>query len=728
MPVNRIIHSSLALLLCVNALVFAQLEVIEFREDPLNMKAVVYPEKDMNADTCAIIRIESNITGRVVITGVTVYKTNQVASGIIEHYIGYRERYLTLAASGFMPIRYKTPMELNKGKVYILRLQSPGGGGSNIQESAEIRLMYSSISGEEIYGGLDGDFNKIDFSPGERILKPSPGTRTIRLYSKGRIWEKRFELQAGQMITEQVEFPDEHGPDTVKIDQPGSIDIKSDPQGATVYLNRVEQGVTPLTLNEIQPGRYNIETLKDLYLPDNQVVEVKSLYYSKLDITLIPNFGSLEITSDPSDAKVWINEQYRGVTIPPRGFEIPQINAGIYSLRLERDSYYKEEDEFEIKPDEKYRKSYSLRPQFGSLNLTSEPSGAEVEAQGISWGPTTVIRDTVPSGEYLFKLKLINYFDEDVKIQVNDGKKVNRNILLRPSVGWLSIVSTPSDAKVTVIETKKVLGNTPIQDLPLQPGNYSLLVEKEGYEPYETAIPLAYGDKKIDEPELKKSIGHLNVSSTPPGANIYLNDQYQGTTNTYIDSLPTGNYSIRLEKKGFDPHAGRIEIKRNEVYNYTHSLKDTLTGERNKKKMKTLLISAFAPGMGQTIASKQTTKGLLYLAGFAGASYMAYNNYSKYNDAEDFYNTALMNYQNATYQPMIDAEFARMQAAYDKMESYEQQHKMFLMAAGGIWAWNMIDALIWGGGKVETYADSQNAGRKIELVCFPIKLGITVKF
>ena len=68
-----------------------------------------------------------------------------------------------------------------------------------------------------------------------------------------------------------------------------------------------------------------------------------------------------------------------------------------------------------------------------------------------------------------------------------------------------------------------------------------------------------------------------------------------------------------------------------------------------------------------------------------------------------------------------------MQTAHDDMESYDQQHKMFLMAAGGIWAWNMIDALIWGGGKAETFSHNPN-GSRIKLTAAPDRIGLAIEF
>lgn len=723
--IHRLSRSGWALLLCLFPLITAaQLEVVEFREDPLNLKAITHPVQDMNADTCAIIRIESNIAGRVDITGVTVYKTDIESAGIIDHYIRYRERNFTITASGFMPLYYKTLRELEKGKVYILRLKAQGGGGSRIQESAEVRLIYSPASDEEIYGGLDGDVNFIDFSSGERKFRPSPGAHTIRLNSKGCIWERRYELQAGQKVEERVEFISENREDWA-IGQPGGLYIESIPPGATVYMNRVEQGVTPLTLNKVQPGKYSIEVTKDLYLPDSLSVEVKSLEFAKFEFELTPNFGRLKITSVPTGSMVWINNQQRGETT----LEIPRFNAGIYSLRLVQNLYHEETDTFEIKPDGEFIKEYRLRPRFGSVNLTSKPPGAKVEVQGMSWGQTPMTRDSVPSGEYIIKLSLVHYFDEEVTIRVNDEEALIKNFPLRPRIGWLSVTSEPSGAKVTVMETKKVLGETPIQDLPIERGSYRIVIEKELFEPFETAVAVTYGGKQSVDAILQRTSGHLRVSTIPQGAKIYLDNRYRDETPTVVKDIPIGIYPIRLEKSGFDTQAGRVEIKRNEVVEYTRTLGAEGTKEWLKRKIRTIWMSALVPGGGQVVASRQTIKGLIYFAAFTGVNYMAYDSYVRYESAKDDYYYEMDKYYNASLQYEIYTHYNAMMNHQQRMDDFDFKHKVFLAAAGGIWAWNIIDALIWGGGKKPVvYTDLQKKGGKIEFVFFPNKLGIVVNF
>ena len=145
---------------------------------------------------------------------------------------------------------------------------------------------------------------------------------------------------------------------------------------------------------------------------------------------------------------------------------------------------------------------------------------------------------------------------------------------------------------------------------------------------------------------------------------------------------------------------------------------------KQKIKRQAVLMSLVLPGSGQ-LKSKQPFRGIVYMAAFAGAAYMSYDNLSQFNDAQSEYDAAKAIYYDSTDQPIIDGAFSRMQTAQTDMSDFDQQHKLFLYAAGGIWAWNVVDAMIWGGGKAETVACKDSP---IKLVASPNSVGIAIQF
>jgi hypothetical protein len=54
--------------------------------------------------------------------------------------------------------------------------------------------------------------------------------------------------------------------------------------------------------------------------------------------------------------------------------------------------------------------------------------------------------------------------------------------------------------------------------------------------------------------------GSLAVSSFPPGANVFLDGRFRGTTPTRLKGIPYGLYTLRLEKRGYFDHSQRVHI------------------------------------------------------------------------------------------------------------------------------------------------------------------------
>ncbi|MDP8238178.1 MAG: PEGA domain-containing protein [Candidatus Hatepunaea meridiana] len=603
---------------------------------------------------------------------------------------------ITINSEGYLPLelgRYNyKPQPARRIKVTPKVLLGAYGGFD--ENRPEIRLKYKPESvDEKVFGGLDGNAMKLDFSSGMRSFRPSSGKHIIKLNSQGRIWEKSYDLKSGEVVEDAVIFVSGKT-ERWDIKEPGGMDISSDPTGATVFINQVNQGTTPLTLDDIQPGIYQIELVKDLYLAESRSIEVKSLDYAPLSVKLTPNFGRLKLETDPPEAMVWINDQQKGLT----PYEVPRFNAGKYSLRLVQNLYYEKTDTFEIKPGSEYVNLYKLKPQFGKVSLTSEPANATITVDGQLWGNTPLTRDKVLSGEHNIKLTYDNYFDLDETIRIIDGQHFERNYDLRPSVGWLTVVSDPSGAEVTIVETNRSLGKTPLTKVPIDRGTYKLLIEKDLYEPYQTAIGLTYGGEQNVDAKLQRSVGHVRVSVEPSGTKIYLNNEYKGESPMVVKDVPTGKYELKLDKSGYDIKIAQVEVTRNEVTKYSLTLGTEGTVEWKKRRTKARLLSIIVPSSGQFV-SGQYVRGALYGGAFIGTLAMAYLSQQDHTDAKSTYDSEMDAYHDIGDQQTLTQHLNNAHSAWDDMKSAEDQIKLMLMAAGGVYALQLLDSWIWGGGK-----------------------------
>lgn len=704
-------------------LAFAELKEMQYEEIPSR----VIP--DMSYADKSLLIIESTIPKLSFEStkGINPGSVKEKEPGIWWVTLKPGVQLLSISAEGYLPLKEIRHNFLNRQawQIKVTPKVLLGALSGFDENRAEIRLNYQPSSADEaVYGGLDNMVMKIDFSRGYAVFNPSAGLHKIKLNAGGRLWEKNYDLKPKEKIEEQVTFSGGKQ-ELLNIKYPGNLFITSEPNGATVYLNKVEQGVTPLTKDDVQPGTYQVEVVRELYLPESKVIKVESNSYAKEHLVLTPNFGRLSINSNPSGSMLWIND--KNVSETP--FEVGQYNAGTYALKMIHKMYYEETDTFEVKPGGQFIKTYNLKPQFGGIRIASEPSGAQLSIDGQKVGTTPVTKEQLASGKHILRFEKENYFDFETTIEIADGQNFSENFELKPNFGLLSVVSDPSRAEVIIAGENRKLGETPLRDVKLPAGTYTIRVEKELYEPYEMPVSLMIGSQRKLEPKLKRKTGKLRFKSEPPMAEIYLNGEPKGQTPTIINDLPTGDYEIRLQKSGYDIQLGKVRIEHNLQAEYSMTLGTKGTVEWKKRRNQARALS-FIPSAGQ-FSSGQYVRGGIYAGAFLGSVAMAFLASLDHEDAKATYDKALIDYRAATEQVIIDQHRARVQASFDDMRAASDRAMMFTLIAGGVYAWQLIDAWIWGGGKRPvsgrySYQDKIQPFADVDLDC--AKVGISFRF
>jgi hypothetical protein len=614
---------------------------------------------------------------------------------------------ITFKADNYLPLKERYFIDKKSYREVRVRATYEAVTG---EERPEITLRYTPASpAEKVLGSLDDKVMNLNFKSGAVVLKPASGSHTVRLISSGRVWEKSYDLKPGERITEDVVFPETRSAVADTSAQPGNIYINSDPSGATVYMNQVQQGQTPLTMEDVPPGRYEMDVVKPLYLPQRLLVEVKSLEYSQQEVKLTPNFGSLRVQSDPPGAVVYLNDKERGAT----PVDLPQIDAGDYRLRLAIPRYNDAEDTFRMKSGDKLERSFTLKPKFGQMVITSEPAGASVYGDGQLWGVTPLTRDTVLSGTHVLLLRAEYYNPYDDLIKLTDGEAFNRHYQLVGNFGLLTVIADPPGAQVNVEGPENTQFTAPIEGVKLQPGSYMVKVEKEGYETFTTAVMMALGAEERLEPVLVQQTGHLKVSSTPQGAQIYLDDQPYGTTPTFLHDIPTGTYTIKLDKSGYDLLVDRVTLENRAVGDFSRMLSAEGTKTWRKQRQKAVLLSVVLPGGGQ-IGTRQYPRGVLYAGVFLASLIYANDARNVHSNRKYLYENARERYIHAVTTADLQRTNTEMQQAYDDMQSASDRWQMFVALTGGVYALQLADAYLWGGGRRPVVRLSSLDGSEIQ--------------
>ena len=127
-----------------------------------------------------------------------------------------------------------------------------------------------------------------------------------------------------------------------------ALTITSEPSEAKVYLNDTLIGSTPIQNYKVTPGTYTLGIVKDGYESHTVEVTVGPGESKNLSVTLSPIKGSLTITSEPSEAEVYLNNTLIGKT-PLDGY---QVIPGSYDLKIVKEGYQEYRVTVTIKPGE----------------------------------------------------------------------------------------------------------------------------------------------------------------------------------------------------------------------------------------------------------------------------------------------------------------------------------------------------------------------------------------
>ncbi len=118
--------------------------------------------------------------------------------------------------------------------------------------------------------------------------------------------------------------------------------------------------------------------------------------------------------------------------------------------------------------------------------------------------------------------------------------------------GSLTVTSNPSGAIVGLDGSNS--GTTPYIFTGLTTGYHSVEVDYPGYEAYVTSVYIDSGVSQEVNADLTSLVtpGSLFIDSTPKGADVYVDGNYQGTSPVTVSALSAGSHRVELHLAGYE--------------------------------------------------------------------------------------------------------------------------------------------------------------------------------
>lgn len=104
---------------------------------------------------------------------------------------------------------------------------------------------------------------------------------------------------------------------------------------------------------------------------------------------------------------------------------------------------------------------------------------------------------------------------------------------------------------------------TPCSFNNLNPGDYSLELQKDGYQPVQTALQIKAGQVNDQRLNLESLAKGLRITTQPPGADVFINGAKQPGQTPVTLPLAAGNYNLVLRMPGYEGHSEEVQVKDN---------------------------------------------------------------------------------------------------------------------------------------------------------------------
>ena len=374
-----------------------------------------------------------------------------------------------------------------------------------------------------------------------------------------------------------------------------------------------------------------------------------------LPATVQKTYGSVDISTDPKGANIFIDGVEVGVT--PK--IIPDLETGTHNLILNYPGYERLQKRIMVEDGKTTPISEYLVPKTGSLSILSEPIGATVYLDDFPKGQTPLDVNELPVKDYMIRLELKDYQMLEGRITVQYAENTTQKYTLVPLPGKLNLFTSPGGATILVGGKKYTSNSSGIATIDLTVGNYKITVNKDGYESMEKTISVDANDHSTLDMNLKRlpagvssnrDMGFLSVTSSDEKVRLKIQGikEIQQLPLEYYE-LIYGTYNIKAYGTGLESKKKTIVIERQKTTKVEINLNP-------KERAKAVRYSLMFPGGGQFYeGSKSRMRGLIYAGTFIGTGALLSKGISTYSDENKLLDQYQVNYQAASSAADIDA-------------------------------------------------------------------------
>lgn len=214
----------------------------------------------------------------------------------------------------------------------------------------------------------------------------------------------------------------------------------------------------------------------------------------------------------------------------------------------------------------------------GMVLVTSKPEGAKILVDGKDSGLTTpsTLEDLEVGKTYEISVQKDDFGPASEKVYVSSSDRIDVELEMDEHTGIINVITDPPGA-VIMLDNRLTGLSTPamLEKIPLGQ-DVRITITKPGFEDFEQIIKLSSSKpQKISTKliEISEQAGTFSITSTPPGAAIYLNGKdIKRNTPAALTGIEPGAYLLSVRMEGYEEWKANYDLAADETKNVTINL------------------------------------------------------------------------------------------------------------------------------------------------------------
>ncbi len=270
---------------------------------------------------------------------------------------------------------------------------------------------------------------------GEKIAGVTPLTLKEVAAGEHRIIVRKSEYYSSKTVSLT---PD----DLLKVDLTmekgrGSLKVFSIPDSADVHIDGCWAGTTPCKVDIMMAGEHDIAFNREGYIQYKSTVTIGVAQIENVSVTLKPA-GYVSVSCDVSSAHILINGKEAGLG---KVEQVP-VAVGLVEIAIEASGFEPFSRTLDLAQGAHEMVQQKMVSVFGSLSVTSEPTGARVFLKEQDVGTTPYTNNHLQPGDYVLRVQLDTYEPVNENVPVAKNNSITKKYDLKHTSTWFDSVKT----------------------------------------------------------------------------------------------------------------------------------------------------------------------------------------------------------------------------------------------------------------------------------------------